>query len=290
MSFTDRWSDTCKNGNQGDLTSKGRIVNRDYNPDSMRFGMKTSSAYRPCVFNTPQTMNNISAYQSKTNQFNSTSYQNQSNPSFQFPANNPPVMQALMVNSSSYQNQSNPLFQFPANVPSEREMYTFMINSSSYQPPMNIKAFEPPAVFQSSHILLNTNSTSLPTSTNSNTNTNTNPIIYSNRGENIDLCVSCYSKSSDILKNKLMLSPGYKRSGSDYYWCDVCKANIFVGDGPETKLQVLLKLKDLNLSVEKLLSSCQSNPWNNRIDALYSELIVGGMTESMAREICQKLV
>jgi hypothetical protein len=120
--------------------------------------------------------------------------------------------------------------------------------------------------------------------------TNTNPIIYSNRGENIDLCVSCYSKSSDTLKNKLKLSPGYKRSGSDYYWCDVCKANIFVGDGPETKLQVLLKLKDLNLSVENLINSCQSNPWNNRIDALYSELIVGGMTESMAREIRQKLV
>ena len=121
-------------------------------------------------------------------------------------------------------------------------------------------------------------------------NINTNvPIIYSNRDDNIDMCISCYQKVSDTLKKKLILIPGYKRSGSDYYWCDACKSNIFVGDGPETKLQVLLKLKDLNLSVDSLVNSCQSNPWNNRIDVLYSELIVGGMLESTAREICSKL-
>jgi len=119
--------------------------------------------------------------------------------------------------------------------------------------------------------------------------TNANPIIYSNRSENIDLCISCYSKVSDTLKSKLNLSPGYKSVGSDYHWCDVCKANIFVGDSPETKLQILLKLKDRNLTIENLVSSCQSSPWNFGIDVLYSELIVGGMLEPTAREICQKL-
>jgi hypothetical protein len=120
--------------------------------------------------------------------------------------------------------------------------------------------------------------------------TNANPIIYCNRSENIDLCISCYSKVSDILKSKLNLSPGFKSVGSDYYWCDICKANIFVGDGPETKLQILLKLKDLNLTIENLVSSCQSSPWKFGIDVLYSELIAGGMLEQIAREICQKLV
>jgi hypothetical protein len=121
-------------------------------------------------------------------------------------------------------------------------------------------------------------------------NINTNvPIIYSNSDDNIDMCISCYQKVSDTLKKKLMLIPGYKRSGSDYYWCDACKSNIFVGDGPETKLQVLLKLKDLNLSVDSLVNSCQSNPWNSRIDLLYSELKVGGMLETLAREVCVEL-
>jgi len=120
------------------------------------------------------------------------------------------------------------------------------------------------------------------------------PIVYTNKNDKIDVCPSCYNKMTDFLKRKLNLIEGYKQSSQSidariYYFCDICCANIFVGNGPETKLQILLKMNSLQLDVDTLVASCKTSPWDESIDFLYSELLIGGMDAQLAQEICIKL-
>jgi len=119
-------------------------------------------------------------------------------------------------------------------------------------------------------------------------------ILYTNKNDHIDVCPPCYNKMTDILKRKLNLIECYKQSSQSidarkYYYCDICCANIFVGNGPETKLQILLKMNSLQLDVDTLVASCKTSPWDESIDLLYSELLIGGMDAQLAQEICIKL-
>lgn len=117
------------------------------------------------------------------------------------------------------------------------------------------------------------------------------PIMYTNKNDKIDVCPSCYNKMTDFLKRKLNLIEGHKQSidARIYYFCDICCANIFVGNGPETKLQILLKMNSLQLDVDTLVASCKTSPWDESIYLLYSELLIGGMDAQLAQEICIKL-
>ena len=272
----------CKNGS---LEGRGqrrkndsRMVKRMMNPSSYSFSrMISKSSYTSS--NKSQFQSQSPAFQESnitTNTTNNNNNNNNNNNSlFQ-----PPINQSTVFsepNNKAYfgfaTKNDITMFQSTAIQPTAMMITAMMINSSFFRPSTTTTTTTEFPGF------------SFPPSTNA------NPIIYSNRSENIDLCISCYSKVSDILKSKLNVSPVYNKSvGSDYYWCDICKANIFVGDGPETKLQILLKLKDLNLTIENLVSTCQSSPWNFGIDVLYSELIVGGMLEQTAREVCKKLI
>ena len=162
---------------------------------------------------------------------------------------------------------------------------SFMMNESSYRP--SLIGDRPTSVIPNSTII-NSGFTSFPTPT----PLTGQPIVYSNRQEDIDLCISCYTKTSINLKNKLNLTPGYKGHMTNtpvYVWCDVCNTNIYLGDGPETKLQVLLKLKDVELDIDTFISSCNANEWNQPIDVLFIELSRGGMKPDLARAICDKL-
>lgn len=164
------------------------------------------------------------------------------------------------------------------------ESRSFMMNESSYRP----------SLIGDRPTIVNSGFTSFPIPIPFHTPTplTGQPIVYSNRQEDIDLCCSCYTKTSINLRNKLNLTPGYKGYMTNtpvYVWCDVCNSNIYLGDGPETKLQVLLKLKDVELDIDTFISSCNANEWNQPIDVLFIELSRGGMKPDLARAICDKL-
>jgi len=283
----------CKSGSEGIRPRRkkndSRMIARMMNPSSYSFSrMISKSSYTSSNKSQFQSQYQSPAFQESnitTNTTNNNNNNNNNNSVFQ-----PPINQSTVFsepNNEAYfgfgtKNNNNNINNITMNVLNP--------NLIGYRPPINQStALQGFAMMNVSSYRPSTTTTTSP-GFSVQSSTNANPIIYSNRSENIDLCISCYSKVSDILKSKLNLSPGFKSVGSDYYWCDICKANIFVGDGPETKLQILLKLKDLNLTIENLVSSCQSSPWNFGIDVLYSELIAGGMLEQIAREICQKLV
>jgi hypothetical protein len=131
-----------------------------------------------------------------------------------------------MSHSSAYRSGQNSNMQQQNLDPSKSLMASFMCHSSSYPSEQN-------SIMQLQNLALNPPNLGFGS-----------PIIYSNRRDNIDVCVPCYTKMSDMLKSNLLLSEGYKdQTGHNlYYWCDICRANIFVGMGSLTKLQILLKI------------------------------------------------
>lgn len=124
-------------------------------------------------------------------------------------------------------------------------------------------------------------------------------LIYSNRDKDIDVCLSCYPKLSSNLKDFLDLKPLFKddfekkeesiskEEGS--YFCDICGINVFVGTGPQTKLQILLKLKDLKLDVSALSGACASSPWSLGFEDLHKDLVNGGFDKALAKAVCDTL-
>jgi len=197
--------------------------------------------------------------------------------------NNDSRLCSFMRNESSYRPDIN----------NDSRLFSFMRNESSYRP--SLIGDRPISVFPNSTTMTpfpTPTPIPIPFSTPTPLTLTGQPIVYSNRQEDIDLCYSCYTKTSINLKNKLNLTPVYKGPITNtplYVWCDVCTANIYLGDGPETKLQVLLKLKDLELDIDTFVSSCVGNQWNQSIDVLFTELSRGGMKPPLARGICDKL-
>jgi len=114
-------------------------------------------------------------------------------------------------------------------------------------------------------------------------------IIYSNRDDDTDVCVKCYEKMNTTMKKKLNLKAiTTKSNGTKYYWCDVCNNYINVGKGKESKLQILLSLKDNGLSALQLVEQTSSYPWPFQFP-IYPELIRGGMNKSLAKSISEIL-
>ena len=178
-----------------------------------------------------------------------------------------------MSHSSAYRSQNSITQQQNLALDlSNSSMASFMLHSSSYPSEQN-------SIMQLQNLALDPPKLGFGS-----------PIIYSNRSDNIDVCVPCYTKMSTMLKSKLLLSEGYKYQTENlYYWCDICRANIFVGMGSLTKLQILLKLKDSGLDIDNLVASCALNPWNGGMELLFSELIYGGMDRFIAKEVVIKL-
>jgi len=114
-------------------------------------------------------------------------------------------------------------------------------------------------------------------------------IIYSNRDDDTDVCIKCYEKMNASMKKKLNLKAiTTKSNGTKYYWCDVCNNYINVGKGKESKLQILLSLKDNGLSALQLVEQTSSYPWPFQFP-IYPELIRGGMNKSLAKSISEIL-
>jgi len=115
-------------------------------------------------------------------------------------------------------------------------------------------------------------------------------IIYSNRDDDVDACVSCYEKINDTMKKKLNLTAvNTKSKGIKYYWCDVCNEYVNVGTGKESKLQVILKLfKEGITDASQLVKQSKSYKWPFK-GPMHPELIRGGIPKALATSICELL-
>ena len=92
------------------------------------------------------------------------------------------------------------------------------------------------------------------------------PLAYSNRGTNIDVCPSCYSKMAAAVKTVLALQPTQANQATQqpHLFCDCCRGYMQADTKPRSRLGLLI---DLRKAFEALPPSIEQSAIDGLVDA-----------------------